>query len=350
MSLLLFWVGSSAVAYEVDQGADNVSYESAPVTSFAPVTSYGVPVVNYDLDTCAMCDECITSSGECAPSSCIQEVSPISGVLTTGACSFQQCSHSTRPASCLQPSKSLPFEIAFGIQALHLGLLIRDVQRANKGGLNIISVLTGSFVLFDTLAYLILAGGSGFLIRCCDGRLFYYARAISWLFTTPIMLFVLSVITNASTATTCMLVILDGLMIVSGGLASTFCTPMKWYLFAFSTLCFIPILHYMVTKYSNTQVPMLLGVRKALRWYSLIWVAYAVVWVLSSGTGVICVGLENILYIVLDIIAKATLSVGARKFASMASSSSGSGSGHIGWFAPTSPLPPTTPQSGESIL
>ena len=43
--------------------------------------------------------------------------------------------------------------------------------------------------MMASLAYLTMATGHGYITRCCDGRSFYYARYIGWMFATPLMLY-----------------------------------------------------------------------------------------------------------------------------------------------------------------
>merc|ERR1711865_666563 len=104
---------------------------------------------------------------------------------------------------------------------------------------------TASFVCFiASLAYLTMATGNGTYTRCCDGRLFFFARYIDWVLTTPIMLHGLVHFAGAPDDTFVYLFFMDILMIVSGLIASVVCDSAKWFFFGFSILCFIPIIAY----------------------------------------------------------------------------------------------------------
>ena len=48
--------------------------------------------------------------------------------------------------------------------------------------------IAGFICMMASLAYLTMATGHGYITRCCDGRSFYYARYIDWMFATPLML------------------------------------------------------------------------------------------------------------------------------------------------------------------
>lgn len=305
-------------AVQITQEYQNQPTE-APTEGYEPL-SFATKRFS-DVTTCQPCSDvapCVSATGQCIPLICIQEVPTRASRKLTGfdqQCTFQQCPRESRSKKCLQPSKDIAFEIALGILLLHLLLVAKDVSSTIQN-MNLVSVLTGSLLLIDVLGYLIMSGGYGHLTRCCDGRFFFFARTITWLFTTPLMIFVLCLLTRTSTATTALLIVLDMLMVVSGGIASSICSSFKWFIFAFSFCCFLPILYFMCMKFQNKQGP-LLEAHKFLRGYSLLWVLYAVVWVLSSGTGWMCVNLENICYIILDILAKVSFSVAARKVASM---------------------------------
>merc|ERR1711966_156445 len=103
-------------------------------------------------------------------------------------------------------------------------------------------LVAGFICMFASLAYLTMATGHGYIVRCCDGRSFYYARYIDWTITTPLMIWELASLARASYNDTLFLIFLDILMIISGLIGALVCSGEKWAFFGFSILCFIPIL------------------------------------------------------------------------------------------------------------
>merc|ERR1712031_34896 len=83
---------------------------------------------------------------------------------------------------------------------------------------------------------------AGYIVRCCDGRSFYYARYIDWTITTPLMIWELASLARASRNDTLFLIFIDILMSISGLIGALVCSGEKWAFFGFSILCFIPIL------------------------------------------------------------------------------------------------------------
>merc|ERR1711990_1371072 len=103
-------------------------------------------------------------------------------------------------------------------------------------------IVAGFICMFASLAYLTMATGHGYIVRCCDGRSFYYARYIDWTLTTPLMIWELASLARATHNDTLFLVFIDILMVISGLIGALVCSGEKWVFFGFSILCFIPIL------------------------------------------------------------------------------------------------------------
>merc|ERR1740127_266151 len=59
-------------------------------------------------------------------------------------------------------------------------------------------IVAGFICMFASLAYLTMATGHGYIVRCCDGRSFYYARYIDWTITTPLMIWELASLARAT--------------------------------------------------------------------------------------------------------------------------------------------------------
>jgi hypothetical protein len=190
------------------------------------------------------------------------------------------------------------------------------------------SLIAGIVCFIASLAYLTMATGNGWYARC-DGRMFFFARYIDWICTTPLMLHALAHFAHATNDTWHFLLFSDILMIVAGLIASTVTGGFKWLFFGFSILAFLPILYYICalrdSVLDKTPYDSKTGqkVDKSshdiaylpYNWFFhnydflaqltvLTWSIYPIVWILADGTGILSVTGEAIWYAVLDVIAK----------------------------------------------
>jgi len=191
------------------------------------------------------------------------------------------------------------------------------------------ALIAGLVTLIASLAYLTMATGNGWYIRCHDGRMFFFARYIDWVITTPLMLHALCHFGGAGSEIRNFLFFSDVVMIVAGLIASTITGAEKWVFFAFSMLAFIPVLYYIcqvrdqvvdnLSYHSGTGEHVAATDANAVHrphvWffgnYRILadltvatWLLYPVAWILAEGTGKISVTGEAIFYAVLDFIAK----------------------------------------------
>jgi bacteriorhodopsin len=188
------------------------------------------------------------------------------------------------------------------------------------------SLIAGIVCLVASLAYLTMATGNGWYARCCDGRMFFFARYIDWVVTTPLMIHALCHYSNAGRELSSYLFFCDIIMIVTGLIASTICNGVKWVFFAFSMLAFLPVLYYIMELKdafidnqmidSETGAPVKTGgvYLPYIWWFNnyaflanltvFAWFLYPIVWILAEGTGKISVTGEAICYAILDFIAK----------------------------------------------
>ena len=191
------------------------------------------------------------------------------------------------------------------------------------------ALIAGLITLIASLAYLTMATGNGWYIRCHDGRMFFFARYIDWVITTPLMLHALCHFGGAGAEIRNFLFFSDVVMIVAGLIASTITGAEKWVFFAFSMLAFIPVLYYIcqirdqvvdnLSYHSGTGAPVAATDANAVHrphvWFFgnyriladltvVAWFLYPVVWILAEGTAKISVTGEAIFYAVLDFIAK----------------------------------------------
>lgn len=187
------------------------------------------------------------------------------------------------------------------------------------------TLIAGVVCLVASLAYLTMATGNGWYARCCDGRMFFFARYIDWVVTTPLMIHALCHYSRAGSELSSYLFFCDIIMIVTGLIASTICNGVKWVFFAFSMLAFLPVLYYICelkdseidnnTINADTGAADKAGVYHPYIWwfnnYAFIanltvfaWFLYPIVWILAEGTGKLSVTGEAIFYAILDFIAK----------------------------------------------
>jgi len=165
-------------------------------------------------------------------------------------------------------------------------------------------VIAGVICFIASLAYLAMATGHGYTVRCCDGRQFYYARYVDWAITTPLLLWEIINYTNAPINQRFFMYATDFVMIISGLIGSLVCGGEKWIFFGFSMLCFIPILWFLCTLRDSADEKDKRAFESLMNITVITWFFYPIVWILAEGTGTLCANAEAICYTVLDILAK----------------------------------------------
>lgn len=175
--------------------------------------------------------------------------------------------------------------------------------------------------LWAAFSYLVMATGSG-IAAVADGdgvRLFYYARYIDWLVTTPLILLTLIWVAFGGTIQRNVRVALiiigaDVLMIITGVLASlagggSFPGAL---MFLVSSVFFLVVLYFIWSPQGlngeanrgNPEGGANLFFRLAVM-LTVLWFFYPVVWILGTeGSGAVSNGVEVFFYAVLDILAK----------------------------------------------
>jgi bacteriorhodopsin len=264
------------------------------------------------------------------------------------------CPDGTVDTGCLYVTKAWPFWVGFILLFLPSAYFICEVYHyINIDDINMyprgsllwklrnnygMSYLAAGFVLtIASLAYLTMATGHGFILRCCDGRSFYYTRYIDWTLTTPIMLWeLLNATANMEQWYSTWIFFLDILMIIAGLIGSLMCGGEKWIFWGFGVICFIPIISLLcASDYTNQfNASVLNGTaeflnedlvwepissgdanhayarttvtkyRSAMSLTVIAWFFYPIVWIFAEGTGSLCSMGEAICYTVLDVISK----------------------------------------------
>lgn len=147
------------------------------------------------------------------------------------------------------------------------------------------------------------------------GNTVQVARYVDWFITTPLLLYTLISLLVPHLPSNILLltvIVLDLYMIVTGLLAAVDPGDARWGWFALSGLALVllaAVIYGPIYRYARTG--------QSFRFFQvlslylvLLWFAYPIVWVLSPvGAGVISFEVENILYLVLDFLAKAVFSV-----------------------------------------
>ena len=206
-------------------------------------------------------------------------------------------------------------------------------------------VIAGVVCLIASLAYLTMATGHGYIVKC-NGRSFYYARYVDWAITTPLMLWDLCTFGGATSLTRTFLVVMDVFMIVAGLIGELIDGGERWAFFGFSMLAFIPIMWFLCKLENDDGVccgaaanlsPQGKLFQRVLLITIITWSMYPIVWILATSggqtaavgaaaygapaaaaaggyralqsggftaVGIISVDAETMIYTVLDVIAK----------------------------------------------
>jgi len=136
-----------------------------------------------------------------------------------------------------------------------------------------------------SLAYLTMALGYGFVVKC-NGRNFYYARYVDWAITTPIMLYEMARYSGENEVTQWFLVVVDIFMIVSGLIGELVEGGEKWAFFGFSMLAFCPIMYLLCEIRSNLKENVAANISPFMTQLLVItivsWMGYPIIWVLAT--------------------------------------------------------------------
>jgi len=154
---------------------------------------------------------------------------------------------------------------------------------------NSMRVEAGIVCSVASLAYLTMALGYGYVVKC-NGRNFYYARYVDWAITTPIMLYEMARFSGENNVTQWFLVILDIFMIVAGLIGELIDGDEKWAFFGFSMLVFIPIMYMLFEIRSNVasfrEGNALSSAKSFLTQILIItiisWMGYPIIWILAT--------------------------------------------------------------------
>merc|ERR1711998_47601 len=191
---------------------------------------------------------------------------------------------------------------------------IRDNGKIDNAFLTVAGterIVAGFICGIASIAYLAMSLGHGYIVRCCDGRSFYYARYVDWALTTPLQIWGLSRFAGAANLDRLFLTVIDFLMIIAGLIGALICDSEKWAFWGFGMLCFLPILWFLCSWDKKLDSSATDADKRRASYYRQImnitvitWIVYPIIWIVSEGTGKISVYGETIAYTILDIISK----------------------------------------------
>lgn len=164
--------------------------------------------------------------------------------------------------------------------------------------------------LIAASAYFAMATGHGSIN--VGGHIFFFARYIDWVFTTPLLLLDLALLALPSVRGRLGLIGVllgaDVYMILTGLISGFLTGADKYVWFATSTIAFLFILFVLVRLLGEARgrggaVGKLFGNLAILT--IVLWTCYPIVWLLGTeGTGLLSIQVEVILYMILDVSAK----------------------------------------------
>jgi bacteriorhodopsin len=158
----------------------------------------------------------------------------------------------------------------------------------------------GIVTTIASLAYLVMATGHGFVIKC-NGRAFYYARYVDWFFTTPLLLLDVLVVsgTGFSSMALSFMFTFDVLMIAAGLIGELIEDSFRWAFFGFGMLFFIPIIWYLcradgsdgqMCGATEGALPVQRVAQQVIFMTWFLWMFYPIVWVLCNTGGTAITG------------------------------------------------------------
>jgi bacteriorhodopsin len=174
-------------------------------------------------------------------------------------------------------------------------------------------VVTPVITLWAAMMYLVMAVGEGQTIILEEERLFYWARYVDWLITTPLLLLALAWVALGSLRRNQQvvlgIVVADVLMILTGLVAGVTTGAFKWFWFVISCVFFLAVLALI---WGPLQSAARSGVSpEASLFYPLavmltvLWFLYPIVFLVGTeGVSAIGIGPEVFFFAVLDILAK----------------------------------------------
>jgi len=195
--------------------------------------------------------------------------------------------------------------VAFGFMVFSAAAFFISALRSRTEKIRKFSVVNVIVCSIAATAYMAMAFQQGF-VRKENGRQFYYARYIDWVFTTPLLLFELASLAGAGTTLTLLIIVLDVIMIITGlfGGLSVRRGP-TWVWFGMGCLAVLPIFYLVAVhyrKFLNDHTKRAYTVQSF--WLISLWLVYPIAWGLTDGGYIISVDYEHLWFAILDVLAK----------------------------------------------
>jgi bacteriorhodopsin len=165
-------------------------------------------------------------------------------------------------------------------------------------------------IAFASYMSMLLGYGVGEFPVGDEMRTIYWARYADWLFTTPLLLLDLGLLVDADRGTLLGLIGADGFMIVTGLVGATEeVVAFRYAWWAVSTAALLYILYVLYFGFTSRLDGMdeeRAGTFRILRNLTVVlWAMYPIVWIVGTeGAAVVPLGVETLLYAVLDVTAK----------------------------------------------
>jgi bacteriorhodopsin len=181
------------------------------------------------------------------------------------------------------------------------------VSRTGKNRANALCSYTIAGIA--ALSYLAMATQTGSVVINVGGadRQIFYARYIDWLFTTPLLLLDVLLLSGIAIGDLIWIVVADILMILTG-LISALVTEGQWVWFTIGCVAMLAVFYgllgpgrQMAYGRSDTVGRSYTGL---VVYLLVLWTLYPIVFALAEGTGKITPDKEVVLYGILDILAK----------------------------------------------
>jgi bacteriorhodopsin len=204
---------------------------------------------------------------------------------------------------------------SFGYNALWIGfagmlipsLMMFYSMTNTPHGKRLFHVVSLAITAVASVAYLTMAAGLGHVEL--NGREFYYARYFDWIITTPLLVFDLCALAGASNEKTLFLIIMDLLMVITGGIGAVADNKNIAYCFwGLGMLFFAPIVYEFAVvlraKAADAGPSAASAFTKLSTLTVVLWSIYPLVWIFAEGQHAISPDYEAVLYVVLDVSAK----------------------------------------------
>merc|ERR1719510_192558 len=193
--------------------------------------------------------------------------------------------------------------------ACMLGSSCYFLHVAQKSHNKSVEMLTFFITAIATIAYLVMATFAG-VEDNHTRQPFYYARYIDWLFTTPLMVWDLMLLTGEDSMHIFTVVGLDVLMIVCGIVGSLLIdAPVKWVFFILGCVFFLLVCKELQAGMGKGAAGVQ-GVYSAAAKLTIIsWTCYPIVWALCEGADIVSVNVSCLLYTVMDVTSKCVFGI-----------------------------------------